>query len=108
MSKIILEPGPGKIAVEQLPASEEVVVAGTSTRLWIPSAGNNEGIIGRVVFICKPWFDGVQEMQSNYDIGDTVIIGKYSGTKLDVGRVNYIVLDQSSILAKIVQEAPDA
>lgn len=107
MSGFKLEPGPGKIAVEQVPASEEVLIAGTSTRLWVPSSGNNEGLIGRVVFICKPWFDGTQDCVSNYDVGDLVVVGKYSGTKLDVGRQVYVVLDQSSVLAKIVQPEPE-
>lgn len=106
-----IEPGPAKIAVEKLPPSQEIQVSGISTKLWIPTSGNHEGLIGRVVAVCKPYSNGNGEtFQSNYDVGDTIVIGKYSGTKLDIGRTEYTILREEDVLAKLVvtEDQPDA
>lgn len=105
-----IEPGPAKIAVEKLEASQEVKVSGTSTKLWVPTSGNHEGLIGRVVAVCKPYSNGNGEtFQSNYDIGDMVVVGKYSGTKMDIGRVEYTILREEDVLARLVvtEDEPD-
>lgn len=107
---VVIEPGPAKIAVEKLEPSQEIAVAGTKTKLWIPTSGNHEGLIGRVVAVCKPYSNGNGEtFQSNYDLGDMVVIGKYTGTKMDIGRVEYTILREEDVLCRLVmtEDTPD-
>lgn len=107
---VVIEPGPAKIAVEKLEPSQEIAVAGLKTKLWIPTSGNHEGLIGRVVAVCKPYSNGNGEtFQSNYDIGDMVVIGKYTGTKMDIGRVEYTILREEDVLCRLVmtEDTPD-
>jgi chaperonin GroES len=108
MPRTVLRPGPGRIAVEPIDPSQEYKVPGTDLRLWIPTSATHEGLIGRVVAVSAPYqSDAGVEFDSNYKIGDLVIVGKFTGTKVNIGRETYTVLFEKDVLASIETEEGD-
>ena len=106
----ILKPGPGRIAVQQLSDSNEVRVDGPNgpVNLWVPSTNQNEGIVGRVVAVCANYqSDAGVEFEPNYKIGDIIVIGKFTGTRLSIGREVYTILFEKDVLASVVQQEPN-
>lgn len=103
MAKVVkIYPGPGKIAIKPIPTTNEIPFNNGSTRLWIPGGGNAEGIVGRVVAVCAPYAsDGGQEFEANYKVDDVVIIGKFTGTRLDVGNESLTILYEKDVLASV-------
>lgn len=104
-SRTLIRPGPGRIAIQAIDPSQEHLVPGTTIRLYIPTSIGHEGMIGRVVAVCQPYSSnsGV-EFDPNYAIGDLVVIGKFTGTRLNVGRETYTILHESDVLASIEVE----
>lgn len=104
----IIRPGPGRIAIQQMSESNEYQIPGSDKRLWVPSATNNEGVIGKVVAVCANYqSDSGVEFEPNYKLGDIIIIGKFTGTRLNIGRETYTILFEKDVLASINQEALD-
>lgn len=98
----IIRPGPGRIAIQPVEASNEYAVPNTNVKLYVPSSASHEGTIGRVVAVCAPYqSDAGVEFAPNYSIGDLVIIGKFTGTRLNIGRESYTILLENDVLASI-------
>lgn len=103
--KVLIRPGPGRIAIIPVDSSQEHQVQGTSISLWIPQSSTHEGQIGRVVATCDPYqSDAGVTFSPNYDVGNLVIIGKFTGTRLNIGRETYTILHESDVLASIEVE----
>lgn len=109
-SKTVIKPGPGRIAVLPVDSSQEHLVPGTDTRLWIPQSTSHEGLIGKVIATCAPYkSDAGVTFEPNYSIGELVIIGKFTGTRLNIGRETYTILHENDVLASIeTEEVQDA
>jgi chaperonin GroES len=104
-TRITIRPGPGRIAILPMDSSHEHKVPGTDTKLWIPSSASHEGLIGKVVAVCGKYVaDSGVQFDPNYDVGDLVVIGKFTGTRLNVGRETYTILHESDVLASIETE----
>ena len=100
MSKTIIKPGPGKIAVK--PVANEYR---SSAGLWVPESVTHEGHLGEVVATCGPYMtDNGQRIDPDYKVGETVVFGKYNGTELRIDRETYYILRESDILASLEQE----
>lgn len=104
MTKVPIRPGPGRIAILPMEASGEHTVPGTNIRLWVAPSPTHEGMIGEVVAICAPYTsDSGVEFDPNYDVGDIVVIGKFTGTRLTIGRETYTILHEADVLAEVVE-----
>lgn len=106
---MIIRPGPGKIAVKKLDLSQEIPVLrfdGSKTRLHVVSSESTEGIIAEVVFNAKPWIEeGLDRVHNpEYDIGDIVVIGRWTGTKLNINREEYIILREEDVLCSLSEK----
>jgi len=97
-----IRPGPGKIAVEPLAASER-----TESGLYIPSTVTDaKPVVGTVVATCGAYTDERNiEREPNYQVGDRVIFGKYSGTTIQIDRTEYVILREQDILATLEDPA---
>lgn len=103
-----IRPGPGRIAIQAIEGTNEYTVPGTQTTLWVPNSTTHEGMIGKVVAVCAGYqSDSGVEFEPNYSIGDVVIIGKFTGTKLNIGRETYTILYEKDVLASVVMEGQD-
>ena len=98
----ILYPGPGRIVVEPLPTSQEHDL-GNGTKLWLPRESWGEAIIAKVVGIHGKYLKDGEEVESQYALGTTVIIGKHTGTKLTIDRRDFVVITESSVVAELVE-----
>lgn len=94
MSRI--RPGPGKIAVRVLQASDM-----TEAGLWLPESAKNEGHMGEVIATCGPYEENGKEYENDYQVGETVVFGKYNGTEVKIGRDSFIILRESEILCVV-------
>lgn len=102
MTTTVLRPGPGRIAVQQLSDSNEYQIPGTDTKLWVPSVSQNEGIVARVAAVCGNYqSDSGTEFEPNYRINDLIIIGKFTGTRVSIGRDTYVILFEKDVLASV-------
>lgn len=102
-----IKPGPGKIAVEPVGSSNEIDL-GEGKKLWVPTPANNEGMTAVVVAACEPYqSDEGTQFQSNYDVGDVVVVGKYTGTRLDIDRKSYVIMREADVLAQLVEVPSD-
>lgn len=106
MNGPVIKPGPGRIAITEIGGTNEYKVPGSDLSLWVPNSTSHEGLIGRVVAVCAGYqSDAGVEFDPNYSIGDIVIVGKFTGTRLNVGRETYIILFEKDVLASV--EASD-
>jgi len=102
-----IRPGPGRIAVVALDPSQEHKIPGTELSLWIPTSSHNEGLIGKVVAVCEPYqSDSGVSFAPNYSIGQIIVVGKFTGTRLNVGRETYTILFEKDVLAEVVTDEP--
>lgn len=99
---IDLQPTPGKLIVEMDPAQET-----TPGGLVIPGTAIDDGNLGTVVAFCPHSYydDRDHLMPPIARKGDRVLVGKYSGVKIEYHGRPYVVLGQHEILA-IVQPVP--
>jgi chaperonin GroES len=101
-----IKPGPGRILVEPFARDEQLDV-GDGKKLWVIQDTSSEGIMGTVVGVHgQPYLqDGVQH-DGDYKVGDVVIVGKFTGTRLSVDRKTFLVVPETSVLAELINE-PD-
>ncbi|MPQ48713.1 co-chaperone GroES [Marinifilum sp. N1E240] len=79
----------GKILVEPM-AAEEKTVSG----IIIPDSAKEKPLQGKVVLTGADKTDEPMEI----NVGDTVFYGKYSGTELNIGDEDYLLMSQSDVL----------
>lgn len=105
-TKVSIIPGPGRIAVLTLATNDGEWKSPGG--LYIPATAKTEGHIGKVEAVSGPYIQDGKEYENDYAVGDVVIFGRYTGTEVRVGREGYIVLRESEVLCKIVeQDIPD-
>lgn len=96
--KFKLYPASGRVAVK-LKDIERTTKSGITL---ISDASAPKPSVGTVAAVCKEYELEGEDYEPLYPIGSIVIFGKYTGTRLQVGRDTYIVMRESDILAELV------
>ena len=90
MGKINIQPLGERVVVQ--PAQAE---AKTASGIIIPDTAKEKPQKGTIVAVGPGTSDEKMEVKK----GDVVLYGKYSGTDLEVGGKDYLIMKQSDILA---------
>jgi chaperonin GroES len=98
MAKIKLRPLDDRVVVQPLDA-EEVTAGG----IVLPDAAREKPQRGKVVAVgAGKLLDSGARGELSVSVGDEVIFGKYGGSEVEVNDVEYKILRESDILAKVV------
>ena len=92
MSNIKIKPLGTRVLVEPLEAEQR-----TASGIIIPDSAKEKPQQGKVVATGKGTEDNPMEVK----VGDTIMYGKYSGTELNFEGNDYLIMEQSDILAVI-------
>lgn len=93
-----LKPGPGRIAVREMSGSQV-----TESGLWLPEAREgSEGHMGEVVATCEPYTKDGVVMYPDYNVGDVVIFGRYTGTRVTVDRDSVVIMYDDDVLLELL------
>jgi chaperonin GroES len=102
----LIEPAVGRLAVLVKEIPER-----SPSGLYIPSGAKKEMDIayrptqGKVVAVANPeedWKDADGEVwRPLYQVGDTVLFGKYAGVKVSFKQQTVIILDEANIIARV-------
>jgi chaperonin GroES len=104
MSEPRIKPAPGRIAVEVINNIEERM---RKINLYLPPSGvGAKPTVGKVIAVCDPYTKDGEEWEAIFPLGVHVVFGQYSGTQIQVGREQVIVLRETDILATIEDGAP--
>jgi len=96
-----LKPLEDRVVVEPMEA-EEMTAGG----LYLPDAAKEKPQRGIVVAAgCGRLLDNGERAAMNVAVGGEVIYGKYSGSDVEVDGVQYKILRESDVLAKVVKTA---
>lgn len=101
--KYRLKPAAGRIAVkiENYESKAGLVLVGDSH--------NPKPTVGTVTEVCDEYTIGDDDPDEDpyeplYKVGDVVIFGKFTGSKVQVGRDTYVLLRESEILARLIPD----
>ncbi|MEA1896061.1 MAG: co-chaperone GroES [Bacteroidota bacterium] len=92
MSKIKIKPLADRVLVEPQAAEEK-----TTSGIIIPDSAQEKPQNGKVVAVGTGTADAKMEVK----VGDIVLYGKFSGTEINVEGKDYLIMNQSDILAVI-------
>tara|TARA_B110000263_G_scaffold248546_1_gene263722 strand:- start:2726 stop:3004 length:279 start_codon:yes stop_codon:yes gene_type:complete len=92
MSKIDIQPLADRVLIE--PASAETK---TLSGLIIPDSAKEKPQKGKVIAVGP----GTKKDPITLKVGDNVLYGKYSGTELQHDGLDYLMMKENDILAKI-------
>ena len=90
MADVKIKPLADRVLVEPLAAEEK-----TASGIIIPDTAKEKPQKGTIVAVGPGTSDEKMEVKK----GDVVLYGKYSGTDLEVGGKDYLIMKQSDILA---------
>lgn len=101
--RTLLKPTPGILIILPMPEEDR-----TASGLYLVASRESSTNIGIVFACCPPADDPAEYFQP----GDHVVIGKWAGHEVtilqrDGSRQRYIIVNEDSILATLVEEAPD-
>ncbi len=65
----------------------------------IPDSAKEKPMEAKVVALGTGKIEGGKKVEFNVEVGDTVLIGKYSGTEVKIDDVAYILVREDEILA---------
>ena len=82
-----------KILVKPAEAEEK-----TATGLYIPDTAKKKSTEGEVVAVGRGKYVDGKLVEPEVKVGDTVIYSKYGGTEATIDKVDYVILDEDSIL----------
>ena len=68
----------------------------TNSGLILPETAKEKPQQGSVEAI-----GGEDDMMTDLAVGDTVIFPKYSGSEIKIGDVEYLIMDESDVLARV-------
>ncbi len=88
MSKINFKPLADRVLVEPAAAEEK-----TASGIIIPDTAKEKPQKGQVIAIG----DGKKDEPINVKVGDQVLYGKYSGTEVNIGDTDYLIMKESDI-----------
>jgi chaperonin GroES len=97
MAKVNLRPLDDRVVVKPLEAEET-----TAGGIVLPDSAREKPQRGKVVAVGPgKLLDSGNRGQLSVSIGDEVIFGKYGGSEVEVDGVDYKILRESDILAKL-------
>ena len=97
MAKINLRPLDDRVVVKPLEAEET-----TAGGIVLPDSAREKPQRGKVVAVGPgKLLDSGNRGQLSISVGDEVIFGKYGGSEVEVDGVDYKILRESDILAKL-------
>jgi chaperonin GroES len=92
MKKLNIKPLGDRVVIEPAPAEEK-----TASGIIIPDTAKEKPQKGTVVAVP----DKTGDNDIVVKVGDTVLYGKYSGTEISIDDKDYLIMNQSDILAVI-------
>jgi len=92
MSKVNFIPNEDRILVEAAAAEEK-----TASGIIIPDTAKEKPQEGTVVAVGQ----GTDEKSVTLKVGDRVLYGKYSGTEITIGGVEYLIMKNSDVFGTI-------
>jgi len=96
-SKIAIEPLDDRVVVEPEEAEER-----TAGGIVLPDTAKEKPQRGKVVAVGPgKLLDSGERAKPDLKVGDSVYYGRYSGTEVKVGGVDYMIVKESDILAKV-------
>jgi chaperonin GroES len=92
MSKVKFIPNEDRILVEAAAAEEK-----TASGIIIPDTAKEKPQEGTVVAVGQ----GTDEKPVTLKVGDRVMYGKYSGTEITIGGIEYLIMKNSDVFGTI-------
>ncbi len=92
MSGVKIKPLADRVLVEPMPAEEK-----TASGIIIPDSAREKPQKGTVVAVGS----GSGDVKMEVKVGDTVLYGKYAGTEVSDNDKDYLIMNQSDILAVV-------
>ena len=92
MKKVNIKPLSDRVLVKPAEAEEK-----TATGIIIPDTAKEKPMEGEVIAVGP----GKKDEPMTVKAGDMVLFGKYSGTDINVGDENYLIMRESDIYAII-------
>lgn len=92
MSKVKFIPNEDRILVEAAAAEEK-----TASGIIIPDTAKEKPQEGTVVAVGH----GTDEKPVTLKVGDRVLYGKYSGTEINIGGTEYLIMKNSDVFGTI-------
>ncbi len=92
-----LQPLGNRVVVKVLKAEEET----TSSGIVIPESAQEKPQQAEVISVGPGEKKDGELVQADVEAGDRVIFGKYSGSEVEVGGEEYLILNGDDILAKV-------
>ncbi|MDC1516523.1 co-chaperone GroES [Cyclobacteriaceae bacterium] len=92
MSKVNFIPNEDRILVEAAAAEEK-----TASGIIIPDTAKEKPQEGTVVAVGQ----GTDEKPVTVNVGDRVLYGKYSGTEITIGGIEYLIMKNSDVFGTI-------
>ena len=75
----------------------------TESGLYLPESSKERPVQGKVVAVGPgKRLDNGKRADLSIKVGDTVVYGKYSGSEVKVDNVEYKILRENDVLAKVV------
>ena len=85
-----------KVVLKKVEAAET-----TKTGIRLPGSAKEQPQMSEVVAVGPGGLVGGKEVVMTLNVGDKVIVGKFTGTEVKLGGVEYNIVSQSDILAVI-------
>ncbi|MEG1763112.1 MAG: co-chaperone GroES [Bacteroidales bacterium] len=92
MKKVNIKPLADRVVVEPMAAEQK-----TSGGIIIPDTAKEKPQKGTVVAVGA----GKKDEPMTVKVGDSVLYGKYSGSELNIGGIDYLIMRESDIFAII-------
>lgn len=92
MAKVNIKPLADRVLVEAAPAEEK-----TAGGIIIPDTAKEKPQKGKVVAVGT----GKKDEPITVKVGDNILYGKYSGTEINVGGKEYLIMRESDIYAVV-------
>jgi len=103
--RFILKPTSGRITVRVKDVEKET----KSGLILMGSSHADKPTTGVVDEVCDEYQLDGEDYEPLFKKGDLVVFGKFTGTKVQIGRETYIILRESEIVGRLIpSNAPDA
>ncbi|MHB9023320.1 MAG: co-chaperone GroES [Armatimonadota bacterium] len=90
----MLKPLGDKVVVKPAPGEEK-----TAGGIYVPDTAKKKSTEGEVIAVGRGKYAEGKLVAPEVKVGDTVIYSKYGGTEVTIADVDYVILDEDSILA---------
>ncbi|MHB9134569.1 MAG: co-chaperone GroES [Armatimonadota bacterium] len=90
----MLKPLGDKVVVKPVPEKEM-----TAGGIYVPDTAKKKSTEGEIVAVGRGKYVEGKLVEPEVKVGDVVIYSKYGGTEVTIEDVDYVILDEDSILA---------